>query len=733
MTNHMQIRLSHSDLQATSTEIPAYPIMRYDTGMVVYQEALIEGQYLLVNASAMGRPKAREAIWHSYRGGVFADRPLRRRQHAFQLEADGQLLTDRWRWLDAHETLATRAGCQEWVVELRHELRPIRVAVHTRLDGTQFLVRWLEITNEGDEPAALSAVSPWSGQVWERVGHPWVTTPLSAFPEGAFSVGRYTDTQPGAEGCFDWSPLPPGRYAFDTLHGRSGWGTPFCMLRNEVTGELAVIHLAWSGNWEMEFINDDEPNRYAGHNVPRDACLYARIGMAGPAPLRVLEPSETAKTPAVHIGFLFGGLDEGVQALHTHLRQSVMLPLPAGRENRVEVNHTGFTMNAQVTEAQLYEDIDVAADAGAELFMLDAGWFGSENATWAEVVGDWDQESPLLVSGVKAAFDRVRKRGMLTGLWVEAERMGPASRALRRHPDWQMTRRGSSIPNLDLSKPEVAEHLESTIVDIIERYELDCFRLDYNISVGEGGEVVRGGYAENTLWRYYDALYGIFDRIHRRFPNLLLENCSSGGGRMDLGMLSRFHWTQLTDKWSPAPTLKIVNGTTLCLPPERCETILGAIAEGVADLNFMLRVGLFGHMCLSGIYPTMAERHIQSREHWLHAISLYKAFVRPMLPTCRMFHHTPIQRQTERGDWVVLECASEDAGRAYVGVFRLNGAREDTYRLRPRGLDAGKSYRVTYDSAGWCRELGGGALMDEGLLVRLAGASLSELLLFEAI
>ena len=138
--------------------------------------------------------------------------------------------------------------------------------------------------------------------------------------------------------------------------------------------------------------------------------------------------------------------------------------------------------------------------------------------------------------------------------------------------------------------------MERTIVDIIERYELDCFRLDYNISVGEGGEVVRGGYAENTLWRYYDALYGIFDRIHQRFPNLLLENCSSGGGRMDLGMLSRFHWTQLTDKWSPAPTLKIVNGTTLCLPPERCETILGAIAEGVADLNFMLRVGLFGHM-----------------------------------------------------------------------------------------------------------------------------------------
>src|SRR4029453_13073244 len=128
-----------------------------------------------------------------------------------------------------------------------------------------------------------------------------------------------------------------------------------------------------------------------------------------------------------------------------------------------------------------------------------------------------------------------------------------------------------------------------------------------------------------------DAFYGIFDRIHQRFPDLLLENCASGGARTDLGIMSRFHWTQVSDNWSPSLTLKIVNGMTLSLPPELCMTLLGAISDGIADLDFMLRIGLFGHFCVSGIFPTMAERHHVARERWRHHIDLYKTFVRPML------------------------------------------------------------------------------------------------------
>jgi alpha-galactosidase len=435
----------------------------------------------------------------------------------------------------------------------------------------------------------------------------------------------------------------------------------------------------------------------------------------------------------VHVGYLFGDLDRCVQELHTHARRSVVLPQPVGREHRVEINHTGYTRNLQITESQLYAEIDVAADVGVELFLLDAGWFGRAADRWLEAAGDWGEESSLLPHGVQAAFDRARERGMLCGLWVEAERMGATSRLLREHPDWQMERRGMKIPNLDLSRPEVAAYFERTIAGLIEKYRLDCFRLDYNISIGEGGEAERYGYTENVLWRYYEALYGVFDRIHRRFPDVLLENCSSGGGRTDFGIMSRFHWTQITDLWAPAPTLKIVNGMTLALPPELCETLGGAISDGVADLDFQLRVSVFGHFCASGIFPAVDQQHARARERWRHAIELYKTFVRPMLATSRLYHHTPIQRQREAGSWVVLECAGPDRGRAFAGIWRLAGACDDTYHFRARGLDRGRRYRVTFDTAGQSYEVAGDALVDHGLHVRVEGPLTSELILFEAV
>jgi alpha-galactosidase len=301
------------------------------------------------------------------------------------------------------------------------------------------------------------------------------------------------------------------------------------------------------------------------------------------------------------------------------------------------------------------------------------------------------------------------------------------------HPEWAMTKRGERIPNLDLLKPEVAAHLEETITGLITRYDLDCFRLDYNISMGEGGEAEHEGYTENVVWRYYDALHGIFDRIRQRFPGILLENCSSGGGRTDLGMMSRFHFTQVTDRWSPGPQLKIMNGMTLALPPELCMPLIGGISDGVSDIDFMLRLGLFSHFTVSGIFPRMDQRQSAARERWRHTIDLYKGFVRPMLSTCRMYHHTPVQRQPDPGDWIVLECASPDGARAYACIFRLPDARGDAYHFHPRGLDPSRRYRVTYDNTGRTREMDGGAILDGGLRVPVSAAFTSELLLFEVI
>jgi len=724
--------LAHAGMTPTVETFPDFPIVRYDSGASIYQEALWNGQFLGAQMSAMGRAKPRWWIWGDLRDGAVSDRPLRSRQHAFGLEVDGQQLVDGWELLD-HE-----GGSANSVLTLGHSQRQIRVDVHTALDDTPFFARHLVITNSSDTPSAIAQVAPWSGLVWELERNRWDDADLRNYPQGPFSVGRMTDSTAGNEGAFDWMPVPPGRWAIESMHGRSGWGVPFVLVRNDATGEILVVDLAWSGNWRIELFNDWEPamppqaSASGSRSGMGGARLYVSAGIAGPAPLRVLAPGESVTTPSVHVATIFGGLDDAVQALHTHIRTSVVPAQPAGREHRVELNHTAFTRNAQVTEAQLYDEIDLAAELGFELFMLDAGWFGGTESFWGTTVGNWD-ESPLLTLGVRAAMDYVKSKGMLAGLWVEPERVGAESRLMTEHPDWLMQRRGEQIPNLDLSQPQVVEYVENLVVSIIEKYELDCFRLDYNVNIGEGGSVERNGYTENVLWRHYDALYGIFDRVAERFPNLLLENCASGGGRMDLGMMSRFHWTQLTDRWSPGPSARVINGGTLALPPELTESVTGGISEGVSDIDFLIRINLFGHFKISGIAPTSAERNQATWMRWQHGITLYKEFCRPMLSESKLFHHTPIQRQQELGDWVVLESATPGRDRAFVGIFRMLGGDEDFYTFHPRGLDAGKTYRVRYDSAGFDREIDGGRLIDDGLKIRIPSALRSELLLIEAL
>lgn len=733
-----QVTYSGITPKYTESEAPDFPILRIDSDRLVYQEALIDGQYLGAHLSAMGRPKTRQKIWEDLNGGAMADRPLRTRQHAFTLEVDGQLLADRWEWG------GSRIDGEDTIVTLRHLLRSVTVDVHTRCDGTSFFTRHLVITNNGERPCALSKVAPWSGLTWnvgakkgpDDPGNIWYLddVELQALADSPFSLGRMTDSSWGMEGTFEWSPVPSGRSGFESVRGKSGFGTPGCFLRNEATGELLVVDMAWSGNWSIELFNDFEPSR----RRPRfDARAYVEVALAGPAPLRVLEPGESAETPKVHVGALFGDLDAAVQALHQHIRASVAPAQPEGRQHLVELN-TWAGADGTITEGQLYAEIDLAADMGAELFVLDDGWYGEPSSSWGVNVGDFDRESPLLTKGVRAAFDRAREKGMLVGLWVEPERVGLNSKLLANHPDWLMQRRGETVPNLDLSRPEVEEYVEMTISDIIDRYGLDCFRIDYNsiaapgCGVGEGGEVDRDGYAENVMWRYYDALYRIFDHIRAKYPKLLLENCSAGGGRTDLGMMSRFHWTQITDQSSPAPTARIMNGVTMMLPPEMCETLVGSSA-GVADMDFLVRIGMFGHFDFGGIFPSVKESNPSTWERWRHGIALYKAFCRPMLPTSRMFHHTPIQRQTEPGDWIVWECADPAGDRAYVGIFRLLRADRDGYRFRPRGLRPDRTYRVRYDSAGWDREIDGGTLIDYGIHVPIGAALTSELLLIEAV
>jgi alpha-galactosidase len=558
---------------------------------------------------------------------------------------------------------------------------------------------------------------------------------LSADYPHAFTLGSFQSATHLHEGWFAWEPVPNGCRRIEGRRGRSGHGAPFFIVRNEANGEHAIAHIAYSANWSYELIADQDP-------ASADASLCFRAGLAGVSPLRVIDLQETVLTPAVHLGLVYGDLDETIQAMHEHVRRSVSPPQPESRAQRFTHNHWGYVTD-RVDEEFLRRDIDVAGATGAELYLLDAGWFGTEPGRWYHTVGDW-WAGKWLPHGVRAIREYVREKDLLFGIWMEAECVGSLSQLYREHPDWVMRRDGKPVVQgrageehyiLDLTKPQVAAWFESEINRVVEELDLDLFRLDYNINAWEGGHALRDGFVENTLWRYYEVLYGTFDRLRARFPRLILENCSSGGGRTDLGIMARFHTTQISD-WAQLPrALAVLNGMTMALPPELCHP-LGGYMSGeelfYADVDTQFRAVLFGHPMLIGSAPSVEEMVPGFGAILRRNVELYQKHIRPILSASRVFHHTPVIDFRNPRGFCVLEYAASDGHSAVAGVFRLAGPGPNTYHFRPKGLSRGSQYNVRFDNRGESVEASGLALANDGLEIRLDSPLTSELLIFES-
>ena len=258
-------------------------------------------------------------------------------------------------------------------------------------------------------------------------------------------------------------------------------------------------------------------------------------------------------------------------------------------------------------------------------------------------------------------------------------------------------------------------------------------RLDVG-GLGAGSKNSRHGYVESGYWRYYEAIYDLYRRLRARFPDVIFENCAGGGGRTDVGHVRHFCHTWVTD-WQIAPrSFSITNGTTIALPPEHVDRLVaGQAGHTTAELDFQLRTILFMRPTFGGMgfQPGGAPWNPILLGRLKHAVSLYKDFVRPIMPTGRIYHHTPVMAGPDPNGWGVLELASRDRTRGMCALFQLSAPTEPEYLLRPRGLDVSKTYRVTFDNAGQSAEIAGATLATHGITVRLEGALTSELLLFE--
>ena len=273
-----------------------------------------------------------------------------------------------------------------------------------------------------------------------------------------------------------------------------------------------------------------------------------------------LRPGEKFETPEAVLCCSDDGFNGLSQNMHRFVNEHIIPAYWQGRPRPVLYNSWEGCM-FDFNQRRLLELADRAKELGCELFVLDDGWFGERNSDQAGL-GDYSVNTKKLPDGMEGLADRIRAKGMDFGLWFEPEAVNPDSDLYRAHPDWALT---DSFPNvlgrnqllLDLTKAEVRDHIVENVSKILDSAGITYVKWDMNRH-----SIALGAKAHDFILGLYDVLR----RIFQPRPKILLESCSSGGNRFDLGMLCFSPQIWCSDDTDPIERLTIQGGLSYLYP-----------------------------------------------------------------------------------------------------------------------------------------------------------------------
>ena len=360
-------------------------------------------------------------------------------------------------------------------------------------------------------------------------------------------------------------PLVQGDQGTSTIRGASSLQTsPFMALLSPGTGEnmgqVYAMALCYSGSFTA--------------TVQVDQFGSARM-MMGIQPFDFswrLNPGESFQTPEVCLGWSDRGLNGLSQGYHQLIREHIVSGPYAKTARPILINNWEATY-FDFDEEKLVSIAECAKKQGIDLFVLDDGWFGRRDDD-SSSLGDWEDDRRKLPGGLRGLSEKIHSLGMKFGLWVEPEMISPDSALYRAHPDWCI-HAGNRIRIecrhqlvLDLTRADVRRYVTESICGALERGQADYVKWDMNRNINMAGSAeLPAERMKEFHHRYILGVYEIMGEITARFPHVLFESCSSGGGRFDLAMMRLMPQAWASDDTDAWMRCRIQYGTSLVFPP----------------------------------------------------------------------------------------------------------------------------------------------------------------------
>lgn len=417
-------------------------------------------------------------------------------------------------------------------ITLKDKVYPLVVKQYYKAyKGTDVISIWVEITNNAKKALTLYKFA--SASLPVKRADNWLT--------------HFHGTW-GAENMMEEEKLTNGQKVIANKEGIRNTQTdnPSFMLTldgcpQEENGRVIGASLAWSGNYLMKIIADNSRiNVIAGIN--EEVSHY------------ILEPKETFVTPELAMTYSSEGKGGVSRAFHRWARA---YKLNQGNKERDILLNSWEGVYFNVNQEGMDQMMKDMSAMGGELFVMDDGWFGDKYPRNDDKtsLGDWTVCKEKLPEGIGGLLASAKKHNIKFGIWIEPEMANTKSELFEKHPDWVLsqdnrpltTGRGGSQVVLDLTNPEVQDFVFGVVDKLMTEYpEIAYIKWDANAALMNYGSHYLPNQKQSHIYiEYHRGMNKVLERIRAKYPNLVIQACASGGGRVNYGFLPYFNefWT----------------------------------------------------------------------------------------------------------------------------------------------------------------------------------------------
>lgn len=451
-----------------------------------------------------------------------------------------------------------------------------------------------------------------------------------------------------------------------------------------------TIELTNVGNWSakeylpMGYLQNSSADTALYWQIEHNGSWHAEIGdvndhfyiaLSGPTEIQShwfknLKPGDTFTSVPVAVGVCTADFDKAMGQL-TNYRRKIRRPNEDNEKLPVIFNDYMNCLFGDPTAEKEYPLIDAAAEMGCEYYVIDAGWYAP--GEWWDSVGEWQECRERFPGGVKEVTDYIRSKGMIPGVWLELEVMGINCEKAKKAPDdWFFVRHGKRVFDrsryqLDFRNPAVLNHVNEVIDRVVNEYGVGYIKMDYNIEPGIGTELYADSVGQGML-EHERAYLKWLDGLFVKYPELVIENCSSGGLRTDYALLSRCSILSTSDQEDYGHYATISANAAAGVTPEQAAVWSYPMRSGDEEETIfnmvntlLLRIHQSGHLAeLSDVRKALVKE----------GIDYYKSIrqnIKTALPVW------PLGYADYQDKWLCFALKTEK--KAYLAVWR-RGAEE---------------------------------------------------------